>query len=90
MTAANVVVLYAKHERTDIIEDANNALSVYIKLIGRGEADIFRDGIHIRGKWQRNSAQEFFEFVDCAGNVIPLKPGKTWFEIVPIGFNLDI
>ena len=90
VTAANVVVLYAKHERTDIIEDANNALSVYIKLIGRGEADIFRDGIHIRGKWQRNSAQEFFEFVDGAGNVIPLKPGKTWFEIVPIGFNLDI
>jgi hypothetical protein len=35
VTASNVVVLYAEHAPTDIIEDANNALSVYINLVGR-------------------------------------------------------
>jgi len=90
VTASNVVVLYAEHEPTTIVEDSNNALSVYINLVGQGDVDIFRDGIQIHGKWQRNSVQEFFTFVDESGKIIPLKPGNTWFEIVPIGYILNL
>ena len=89
VTATNVVVLYTHHEPTQIVEDSNNALSVYIDLVGEGIADVFRDGVHLRGKWQRNSAQAFFTFVDDTGKIIPLKPGTTWFEIVPPGYALD-
>ena len=88
--ASNVVVLYADHERTNIVEDSNNATSVYINLVGQGDAVIFRDGIEVRGHWQRHSVQEFFEFVDDAGKLIPLKPGITWFEIVPLGYKLTL
>ncbi len=90
VSASNVVVLYAKHERTNIVEDSNNAFSVYINLVGQGEADLFRDGVMVKGKWQRNSVQEFFEFVDNSGGLYQLRPGNTWFEIVPTGYSLDL
>lgn len=88
--ATNVIVLYAKHEKTNIVEDSNNAVSVHIYLTGQGDAQIFRDGVMIRGKWHRQSEQEFFEFVDASGAQITLKPGNTWFEIVPTGYTLDL
>jgi len=88
--AANVIVLYTRHERTNIIEDANNAVSVYIPLTGQGEARFFRDGVMVQGKWDRKSEQEFWQFTDSAGNPFALKPGVTWFEIVPIGYQLDL
>lgn len=90
ISTSNIVVLYARHEKTNIIEDANNAVSVYVPLTGQGDAAFFRDGMMIRGKWQRKSEQEFWQFTDGAGNVIALKPGVTWFEIVPIGYQLDL
>jgi len=87
--ATNVVVLYAKHEKTDIIEDSNNAVSVHITLTGQGDARFFRDGVMVSGKWRRQSEQEFFDFVDASGNTVYLKPGNTWFELVPTGYSLD-
>lgn len=88
--AANVVVLYAKHEKTNIVEDTNNAVSVHIYLTDQGDARFFRDGVMIQGKWQRQLEQEFFQFVDKSGNPVSLKPGTTWFEIVPTGYTLDL
>ncbi|MBI4789557.1 MAG: DUF3048 C-terminal domain-containing protein [Chloroflexi bacterium] len=90
VSAANVVVLYAKHEKTTIVEDSNNSVSVHIILTGQGDAQFFRDGIMVRGKWQRQSEQEFFRFTDAAGKPFALKPGNTWFEIVPLGYALDL
>lgn len=90
ISASNVVVLFARHERTNIIEDANNAVSVYIPLTGQGNALFFRDGVMVQGQWQRQREQEFWRFTDSAGNPYALKPGVTWFEIVPIGYQLDL
>ncbi len=88
--ANNVIVLYARHEKTNIIEDSNNAVSVKITLTGQGDAAFFRDGQMIKGKWQRKTEQEFFNFTDTAGNSYTFKPGNTWFEIVPLGYSIDI
>ncbi len=88
--AANVVILSAKHEKTDIIEDSNNAVSAHIILTGQGAAQFFRDGVMVQGTWQRASEQEFFRFVDKSGNPITLKPGNTWFEIVPTGYPVEV
>lgn len=90
VSATNVVVLYAKHEKTNIVEDSNNSVSVHIYLTGQGDAQVFRDGVMTSGKWQRQSEQEFFSITDTAGNPIALKPGVTWFEIVPLGYQLDL
>jgi hypothetical protein len=89
VSATNVVVLYAKHEKTNIVEDSANSVSVHIYLTGQGDAQFFRDGIMVKGKWQRQSEQEFFRLTDAAGNPFALKPGTTWFEIVPTGYPLD-
>ena len=88
--ATNVVILYAKHEKTDIIEDSNNAVSVHVILTGQGEAQFFRDGVLVTGKWQRQTEQEFFDFVDSSGKPYSLKPGTTFFEIVPLGYKPDL
>lgn len=90
VSSANVVVLYAKHEKTNIVEDSNNAVSVRITLTGQGDAQFFRDGIMVKGKWQRQTEQEFFTFADATGKPLALKPGNTWFEIVPLGYTLDV
>lgn len=90
ISASNIVVLFARHERTNIIEDANNAVSVYIPLTGQGSAIFFRDGVMVSGQWQRKSEQEFWQFTDSTGKPYALKPGVTWFEIVPIGYPLDL
>jgi hypothetical protein len=86
----NVVILYAKHEKTDIIEDSNNAVSVHVILTGQGDAQFFRDGVMVTGKWERKTEQEFFHFVDAAGKPYDLKPGNTFFEIVPLGYKPDL
>jgi hypothetical protein len=83
-------VLYATHEKTDIIEDSNNAVSVHIVLTGQGDATFFRDGVMVNGKWQRQSEQEFFNLTDASGNPYSLKPGNTFFELVPIGYKMDL
>ncbi len=88
--ATNVVVLNARHDKTNIVEDSNNSVSVYISLTGQGDAQFFRDGVTVKGKWQRRSELEFFQFVDASGHPFGLKPGNTWFEIVPIGYSADI
>lgn len=88
--SSNVVVLYGRHQATEIIEDDNNYVSVYINLVGQGDATFFRDGVMVQGKWKRNSEQEFFQFTDASGNSFALKPGNTWFEIVPIGYQLEV
>ena len=42
------------------------------------------------GKWQRQTEQEFFDFVDSSGKPYSLKPGTTFFEIVPLGYKPDL
>lgn len=90
LTAANVVVLYAHHQSTDIVEDRGGSRSIEIQLWGEGAAKLFRDGKVIEGRWERPAQPNLLRFVDADGNVIPLKPGNTWIELVPIGFNIVI
>ena len=90
LTAANVVVVYAHHQATDIVEDRGGSRSIEIQLWGQGMVKVFRDGKVIEGTWQRPAAPNTLQFVDTNGKVIPLKPGHTWIELVPIGFNLVI
>ncbi|MGB8648533.1 MAG: DUF3048 domain-containing protein [Anaerolineae bacterium] len=90
VSAANVVVLNAEYEPTDardFTEDSLGSTSVFIELTGSGTARIYRDGVQIVGTWQRPTLQHFFRFVDAGGNVIPLKPGNTWFEITSLGYT---
>jgi len=87
---ANVIVIYAKHWKTDIVEDSLGSRAIGIALKGGERVQIFRDGQVIEGYWWRKDANQLFQFIDQAGNPIPLKPGHSWMQFVPTTYQLGI
>jgi hypothetical protein len=89
LSAANIVVVSAHHEDTDILEDnvGGGHYSIEIQIWGEGPATLFRDGLRYEGRWHRNDSKNMLTFTDLEGNVLPFKPGNTWFQLVPLGFN---
>lgn len=89
LTASNVVVLFAHHLYSDIRE-SSNFYSLEIQFWGAGRALLFRDGQVFEGFWRRPERAGLFEIVDAAGAPLPLKPGRTWFEFVPLDAAVDM
>lgn len=85
----NVVVIAAHHEDTDILEDlvGGGHYSIQIQIWGEGPASIFRDGQRFDGVWRREDPTDMLTFYDLDGNILPLSPGNTFIELVPLGFN---
>lgn len=85
----NVVVVGAHHEDTDILEDlvGGGHYSIQIQVWGEGPVSIFRDGQRFEGRWRRESPNDMLTFYDADGNFLPLAPGKTFVELVPLGFT---
>ena len=88
LTAANVVILYANHVETDILEDlvGGGHYSIEIQIWGEGPAQILRDGQVYDGTWKRWAREDMLSFYDEAGNPLPFRPGQTWFQVVPLDF----
>ena len=88
--AQNVVVLYARHWASDIVEDSRGSTSIGIALKGGERVQIFRDGRVIEGWWWRRDANRLWQFIDKDGNRIPLKPGRTWIQVVPTSYRVGV
>ncbi len=89
VTAANVVVVFANHIEAgfweEMIGDTSNwKLSVEIQIWGNGPALVFRDGQMLQGYWRRESREDMLTFWDGEGNPLPLKPGNSWYQLVPL------
>jgi hypothetical protein len=89
LSASNVVVLFAPHVCDwSVVEDAFNPdanwYSIEIQVWANGPARIFRDGQMYDVTWVRNAADDMVGFVDADNNPFPLKPGKTWFQLVEL------
>lgn len=87
LTVANVIMIYAPHITTLIQEDVTGSQSIEIQLWGQGNAKIVRDGRVIEGQWKRSASTAAFEFVDFDGKQIPLKPGNSWVQLLPVDFK---
>jgi hypothetical protein len=85
----NIIVLAAHHQDTDMLEDnvGGGHYSIQIQIWGEGPVSIFRDGQRFDGRWQRNNPDDMLTFTDNNGNPLPLAPGNTFFQIVPLGFD---
>jgi hypothetical protein len=86
---ANVIVVSANHVETDILEDtwAGGHWSLEIQTWGEGPVTIFRDGQRFEGRWHRADPAQMLTFTDLNGNVLALKPGPSFFQMVPLGFD---
>jgi hypothetical protein len=85
----NIVIVAAHHEDTDILEDnvAGGHYSIQIQIWGEGPFSLFRDGQRIDGRWHRDDPSHMLTFTDLEGNLLPLSPGNSFFQIVPLGFD---
>lgn len=87
VTAANVVVLYAGHYFTDIVESVfqgNASYSIQITVWPKGDAVLFRDGKRFDGRWERETRPDLLSLHTKDGGWLYLKPGNTWFQLVKL------
>src|SRR5574341_889819 len=86
---ANVVILSAYHEEIDILPEKffGTEESLYIELVGDGPITLLRDGRAYEGRWQRAAGKSMLTFADINGDVLYLKPGKTFIHIIRAGFE---
>ncbi|MCB9458898.1 MAG: DUF3048 domain-containing protein [Anaerolineaceae bacterium] len=92
ISAANVVLIYAGHYLTDIVESQWQDTihwSVQITVWPEGDAVILRDGVRYEGRWLRPSRDELMTFQTNEGDIIYLKPGNTWFQLLPLPEQMD-
>ncbi len=85
LRAANVIVLYAGHRFTDIVESVWQGVTHYsieIDLSSGGEALLLRDGRHYAMRWQRPEQSALLQFSDLNGAPLALKPGNSWLQVM--------
>jgi hypothetical protein len=89
IAADNVIIYFAEHQATDILEDSNGATSIRIIMNGRGAAWLLRDGKLLKGNWETDG-QNTPLFIFDNGQPMPLKPGNTWVQTVPREYFITI
>ncbi len=83
--ADDVIIQFIKEEQ--VLDDVGR---LAMEMTGQGELWLFRDGVKIEGQWRKGSAEGRTIFYDQAGEELPLKPGKIWIEVVPLGKTIDV
>jgi hypothetical protein len=59
-----------------------------VQIWGEGPVSIFRDGQRYDGIWRRWHRGDMLSFWTKDGSQrLPLKPGNSWFQMVPLGFT---
>jgi hypothetical protein len=83
--AASVVVQYVQISYGPWLENSEGGLEVQADLYpdASGTAEIYRNGQAFAATWHRSTLGSATQFVNAAGQVIPLQPGQTWVELVP-------
>ncbi|MHB8682597.1 MAG: DUF3048 domain-containing protein, partial [Acidimicrobiales bacterium] len=84
IAAANVVVETVQVSYGPWAENEAGGLEVRSRLTGTGQLLVLRNGEEIAGTWQRSSLSSVTTLVATDGTIIPLAPGPTWVEIVPV------
>jgi Protein of unknown function (DUF3048) N-terminal domain/Protein of unknown function (DUF3048) C-terminal domain len=83
--ASNVIVQYVAISYGPWAENSEGGLEVQADLYpdASGNAIVFRNGQEIQGTWHRSTLASPTQFVNTAGQTIPMMPGPTWVELVP-------
>ncbi len=85
VAAQNVIVQFTEYVMTPYV-DASGAPVPEARLDGAGgEAWILTGGKIVKGRWQRDAADQPTRYLDAAGNPVKLTPGQTWVELPKAG-----
>ncbi len=58
-------------------------------VTGEGEVDIFTNGRHVSGSWEKTSRQSRTKFYTETGEEIQLARGNSWISIIPNHITFD-
>lgn len=83
--ADNVVVLWAKYSPKS--RDKGGSVTYDVELGGQGRVTILKDGQRFDGTWTAGREAPP-RFKDAEGRPIKLKPGRTWFQVIPLDGRL--
>lgn len=82
----NVVILFTRHNDVDPRREVE---LLEVNMQGTGTAYLARDGQLYKLKWQRLAESDVITLIDDAGNLVPFKPGQTWFEVMTASTEYD-
>jgi Protein of unknown function (DUF3048) N-terminal domain/Protein of unknown function (DUF3048) C-terminal domain len=82
VTTDNVVVLGVAI-RLDENRDVLGNRTPDPVVVGSGRAWLLRDGRVVAGTWRRASAAQPLRLLGQDGQPLPLRPGRTWVELLP-------
>jgi hypothetical protein len=85
VNAANVVILTTEYRRSSADPRSPEAITV-----GSGEARVLKDGVLVRGTWERPEASSPWTLKAPDGAPILLAPGRTWIELARAGDVAEI
>lgn len=86
VSAANIILLYARHRFSDIVESQwqdSVSYGLEIELWPEGDAILLRDGQRYEARWLRPTRESMLWLVTPAGEPLSLKPGNTWIQVFP-------
>lgn len=62
----------------------------YAQMVGSGPVEIFSDGRLQKGSWFRRNIRVATAYRSRSGNVIALRPGQTWVELLATGETVSV
>ena len=60
------------------------------QTVGEGDVWVFSEGRLRTGRWIRPDREQPARYVDAQGLPILLHPGRTWVELLPVGYAVDV
>ncbi|HET6498409.1 MAG TPA: DUF3048 domain-containing protein, partial [Coriobacteriia bacterium] len=87
VSATNVVVLWTRSSATG--PRGIGGATLEIELVGEGRMALFRDGVRVDGEWASDGETPPV-FRNQDGEIVRLRPGVTWFQVVPLDVNISM
>ncbi|MGH2619230.1 MAG: DUF3048 C-terminal domain-containing protein, partial [Anaerolineales bacterium] len=84
LQADNILVLFAEHKYQNL---QGTILSIELAYVPKRYGLLFRDGRQFEIQWSSPGLE--FRVQDDQGEVVPLKPGVTYFEVVSYQSSWD-
>lgn len=83
--ASNVLVLRVTTTPGPYSEDSEGDHGVRSQTVGSGSAVLLRNGEAYQAHWSRSSIDQPWRITSATtGKVLPLAPGRTWVELLPV------